>query len=112
MHGNTPYAGPAGDPDSDPAPADVETLRTEVAALTARTRALLPDEFAVGSELRSGTDSPHARVAVQPPIGNVVSTGIDVGASEEKRDELAVELAASAAVQVKRALDDVAPTAG
>jgi hypothetical protein len=110
MHGNTPYAGPRDDPD---VPVDdVEALRDEIATLTARTRALLPDEFAVGSELRAGTDGPQARVAVQPPVGNVVSAGLAVDATEEERDAMAVELAAGAALQVKRALDGIPPTAG
>jgi hypothetical protein len=109
MHGNTPYAG---QPPEEASPDDVETLRTELAALTARTRALLPDEFVVGSELRDGTDGPQATIAVQPPIGNVVSSGVPADATDEEYDRLATELAAGAALQVKRAVDDLPATAG
>jgi len=110
MHGNSPYAGPS--EDADVAIEDIEALRSDVAALTARTRALLPDEFAVGSELRTSTDGPQGRVAVQPPVGNVVSAGLAVDDTEEERAAMAIELAAGAAVQVKQALDGVPPTAG
>jgi len=110
MHGNTPYAGP---PSDGEVPAErVEALRDDLTALTARTRSLLPDEFVVGSELSEGTDGPRATIAVQPPVGNVVSTGLPAGATEEERDDLAVELAAGAALQVRQALDEIPPTAG
>lgn len=113
MHGNTPYAGePSEGPDLSSE--QVETLRTDLQDVTDRTRALLPDEFVVGSEIRddSGSGGPRATVAVQPPVGNLVSSGLPVDASDEERAALSHELAAGAAIQVKRAIDDVAPTAG
>ncbi|MFC7153879.1 DUF5811 family protein [Halomarina halobia] len=110
MHGNSPYAG--NPTEADFTPEQVETLRADLTAMTESVRALLPDEFAVGSELREGLSGPEATVAVQPPVGRVVSTGVPTDATEEERVALIHELAAGAAIQVKHAVDDVAPTAG
>jgi hypothetical protein len=111
MHGNAPYAG-APSEDLDLSPEQVEVLRSDLQDVTDRTRALLPDEFVVGSEIRDGSGAPRATVAVQPPVGNLVTSGLSVDASDEERAALVHELAAGAAIQVKRAVDDVAPTAG
>lgn len=111
MHGNTPYAGKRNDGE-DASAEEVEHLRRDLRTLADRTRSLLPDEFVVGSEIRTGNDGPRATVAVQPPIGQPVSSGLAAGATSEERDALVHELAAGAAIQVKHALDDVSPTAG
>ncbi|WP_254546056.1 DUF5811 family protein [Halomarina pelagica] len=110
MHGNTPHAGRP--TEGQFTPEQVETLRADLTAMTEGVRALLPAEFAVGSELREGLDGPEATVAIQPPVGPVVSTGVPTDATEEERTALVHELAAGAAMQVKHAIDDVAPTAG
>lgn len=110
MHGNTPYTGPS--EDVDLSSEQIRSLQSDVASVTEQTRALLPDEFVVGSELRDGNDGTHGAVSVQPPVGRVISTGIPTDASKEKHSDLAYELAAGAALQVKRAITDVDPTAG
>ncbi|MFT4921810.1 MAG: hypothetical protein ACI8XM_001017 [Haloarculaceae archaeon] len=92
------------------------TLRRDLSNVAARTRELLPNEFVVGSEITDGTGGPRATVAVQPPIGPVVSTDCNPDGTatidEAARDDLAVELAASAVHQVKEAMsDNPSPTA-
>ncbi|WP_254535740.1 DUF5811 family protein [Halomarina litorea] len=111
MHGNTPYAGKRAESE-DLSAEEVELLRRDLRALAERTRSLLPDEFVVGSEIRNGSNGPRATVAVQPPVGKLVSTGLAADATTEERDALVHELAAGAAIQVKHAIDDVSPTAG
>ncbi|RRJ32332.1 DUF5811 family protein [Halocatena pleomorpha] len=110
MHGNTPYTGPS--EDADLSSEQLRALQSDVASVTEQTRALLPDEFVVGSELTSRTDGTHGTVSVQPPVGRVISTGVPTDASDETHSDLAHELAAGAALQVKRAISDVDPTAG
>jgi len=114
MYGNTPFGNEPGSPELTPD--QRKLLRRELSTVAARTRELLPGEFVVGSEITEGVDGPRATVAVQPPVGAVVSAdyalegGIDIDESE--REELAVGLAASAAIQVKDAMDgDRSPTA-
>jgi hypothetical protein len=114
MYGNTPF----GDE-----PADREltaeqrrTLRHDLSSVAARTRELLPGEFVVGSEITRGSDGPLATVAVQPPVGSVVSADYtpdgDVTIGDTECEDLAMGLAASAALQVKQALpDDPTPAA-
>lgn len=109
MHGNSPYAG---QPPEDVSADQLRTLRRDLSRLTEQTRSLLPDEFVVGSELRDGHDGPQATIAVQPPVGNVISTGVPADATDEERATLAHELAAGAAYQVKNAVDELEPTAG
>ena len=108
MHGNAPYDGPEAEYTAD----ELRALRRDVASVTARTRELLPDEFVVGSELREGSEGPHGTVAVQPPVGNVVTSGVAPDASDEEHSDLAYDLAAGAAFQVKQAVDGVEGTAG
>jgi hypothetical protein len=108
MHGNAPHDGPNAEYTAE----DLRALRRDVASVTARTRALLPDEFVVGSELREGTDGPQGTVAVQPPVGNVVTSGVAPDGSDQDHSDLAHDLAAGAALQVKRAVDGVEGTAG
>jgi hypothetical protein len=93
-----------------------KVLRRELTDVAARTRELLPTEFVVGSEITQGVDGPRATVAVQPPIGAMVSADytpegkIDI--DDAQREDLAVGLAASAALQVKEAMGgDVPQTA-
>jgi hypothetical protein len=97
MHGNTPYGG------NERVELDAEgrrALRRDLAAVRADTRALLPDEFAVGTELTDGDEGPRATVAVRPPVGSIVSANLAL----EGNDDLASELAAAAALEVKRSL--------
>jgi hypothetical protein len=93
-------------------------LRSDLASVAARTRKLLPGEFAVGLELSPGPEGPRATVAVQPPVGSIVSAGYtpddaaDARIAEDERDDIAQGLAASAALQVKQAMSGgAAPTA-
>ncbi|MFC7026513.1 DUF5811 family protein [Halomicroarcula sp. GCM10025710] len=92
--------------------------RKDLASVAARTRELLPSEFVVGSEIHNSETGPRATIAVQPPVGSVVSADYrpeDAESSSitsDERDELAQGIAASAALQVKQVMgDDTAPTA-
>jgi hypothetical protein len=95
MHGNTPYAGL---PETEFDAEQRRALRRTVTAVTAETRALLPDEFVVGSEIVDGENGPRATVAVRPPTGSVVSADLP----REGTETFATELAAAAAFEVKR----------
>ena len=116
MYGNAPFAGAEAE---SPLSADQRRrLRQDLANVAARTRELLPDDFAVGTELAHGSEGPQATVAVQPPVGSIVSAGYspedetDTTIGEDERAELARGLAASAALQMKEAMgDDTSPTA-
>ncbi|WP_247010133.1 DUF5811 family protein [Halorientalis litorea] len=119
MYGNTPFAGADGG-DGEPVLTTEQRrhLRRDLASVAAETRELLPDEFAVGLELARGANGPRATVAVQPPIGSVVSAGYtpeddaDLRIGDDERTDLAHGLAASAALQVKQAMaGDTSPTA-
>ncbi|GAB3017319.1 DUF5811 family protein [Natronobiforma cellulositropha] len=129
MNGNTPYGGLPGETQAGQrAAADVPTitgdqkrvLHRDVSRIAARTREFLPDEYVVDADVQCGVSGPQVRVAVQPPVGHPVSAGFApemeetpeeiIGADE--RDEVARGLAASAALQVKQAVEDnVTPTA-
>ncbi|WP_254766826.1 DUF5811 family protein [Salinilacihabitans rarus] len=132
MNGNTPYAGlPGVTQAGQRAAADVpalsrdqkRVLHRDVSRIAARTRELLPDEYAVDSQISAGVAGPQVTVAVQPPVGHPVSAGFSPDVDEateiteaiidaDERDEVARGLAASAALQVKQAVsDDVKPTA-
>lgn len=127
MNGNNPYAGApgvvgAGQPSTDVddlSTAEVRRLRQAVAGIVAQTRTYLPDSYAIGSELSSGSGGPRATVAVHPPVGHPVSAGLtpdaddlESGLSSEECTEVARGLAASAAFQVMSAVgDDLTPTA-
>ncbi len=91
-------------------------LRAELSSVANRTRELLPSEFVVGSEIVEGSNGPRATVAVQPPVGSMVSADytpdgkIDIADTEQ--EDIAVGLAASAALQVKSMVgNDHTPTA-
>lgn len=109
MHGNSPYAGA---PSEEVSADQLRSLRRDLTRVTEQTRALLPDEFVVGSELRDGHDGPQATVAVQPPVGKVISTGLAVDTTDEEQDTVAHELAAGAAYQVLSTVDELDQTAG
>ncbi|GAA0304414.1 DUF5811 family protein [Halarchaeum salinum] len=115
MNGNTPYAGPGGNPtDDDEAaltPEQRRALRDSLARIAAETRTYLPDEYIVGAEIGQNQQGTHATVAVRPPAGNPVSAGFTPEFDEndtdlvpaDERAEVAQGLAASAALQVKQA---------
>ena len=121
MNANTPYVGQPGDEAEDAADlsaADRRALQARVSTVAARTRTFLPDEYVVGSSVGTGSEGVRVTVSVRPPIGNPVSAGFDPDLDAEDLipnediDEVARGLAASAALQVKRAMgDDVAQTA-
>ncbi|MFB6267546.1 MAG: DUF5811 family protein [Halodesulfurarchaeum sp.] len=122
MYGNTPYAGrpDAGSEPVDLSPATRRALLEGVSRVARRTREFLPDEYLVGKQVGQGAEGPEVMVSVQPPVGNPVSAGFSPDLEEggedlipvEDEEEVARGLAASAALQVKRAIDgDVPPTA-
>ncbi|MFP8951716.1 DUF5811 family protein [Natrialbaceae archaeon A-arb3/5] len=128
MNGNTPYAGLPGETQAGQrAAADVPDLSTaqkrllhrDVSRIAARTREYLPDEYVVDSDVSSGVTGPQVTVAVRPPIGHAVSAGftpdLDDATEEiitsDEQNEVARGLAASAALQMKQALNNnVRPT--
>jgi len=114
MYGNTPFGSGAGG--RELTAEQRKLLRQDVSSVAARTRELLPSEFVVGSELTDGADGPRGTVAVQPPVGPVVSADYapddEVQIGDAEREDIAVGLAASAALQVKEAMAaDASPTA-
>lgn len=114
MYGNSPI-GDESTPE-DLTPEQRKNLRNGLSSVASRTRELLPGEFVVGSEIVHSTNGPRATIAVQPPIGHVVSADYtpegEIDISPEERDDIATGLAASAALQVKDAMsDDDKPTA-
>jgi hypothetical protein len=125
MNGNNPDAGRDGTvaagrrmrEDYEVSGARRRELRDVATRIAARTREYLPSEYAVGAEVTAGSDGARATIAVQPPVGNPVSAGYepddDDAVPAEEREEVARGLAASAALQVKRALEgeDVEPVA-
>jgi hypothetical protein len=114
MYGNTPFG-------DEPASLELtaeqrKSLRRDLSTVAARTRELLPGEFIVGSEITQSNNGPRATVAVQPPVGSVVSADYtpdgEITIEEAEREDLAMGLAASAALQMKQAMpDDPSPTA-
>lgn len=98
-------------------PAQRKHLRSELSRVAARTRELLPGEFIVGAEISTDMNGPRATVAVQPPVGSAVSATCpledDLDIDEHEQEDIATGLAASAALQVKAAMDaESAPPAG
>lgn len=106
MHGNTPYAG-----STDGAEVSTErrrALRRELVDVATSTRDLLSDEFVVGGEIADADGALRATVAVQPPVGSVVSAG--VGAADggtEDVESVARDLAAGAVREARRAGGEV-----
>lgn len=121
MNANTPYAGQPGEDSTtgvDLTTAQRRTLEARVSNVAARTRDFLPDEYVVGGSVGTGSEGVRVTVSVRPPVGNPVSAGFDPDLEadepipEEDVAEVARGLAASAALQVKRAMgDDVSQTA-
>lgn len=130
MNGNTPYAGiPDVTPAGQRASVDVDELtpeqrrllRDSVADIATLTRKYLPEEYIIGSQVTNSLTGPQASVSVQPPVGHIVSAGFEPDHDEldddelidqSERDEVARGLAASAALQVKQAVEDqITPTA-
>lgn len=112
MYGNLSAGNGTGADEPVLSPDQRRALRKDLSSVAARTRELLPGDFVVGSELTSGTSGLEATIAVQPPVGSVVSAGYsptgeeDVSISDDEREDLALGLAASAALQVKQAFPD------
>jgi len=122
MNGNTPYGGrpgTAGYESAELSAEEIRRLRRALAGIADRTRAYLPDEYAVGADVSTGVQGVEATVAVHPPAGDPVSAGftpdraaLSEGIGTEDREEVARGLAASAALQVMGAVgDDFTPTA-
>lgn len=114
MYGNTSFGDGSSVPDLSSE--QRKHLRQDLSAVADRTRELLPGEYVVGSELSNGAQGPQATVAVQPPVGNIVSANYsptdDASIDDAEQQDLAVGLAASAALQVKQAGgDNPSPTA-
>jgi hypothetical protein len=130
MNGNTPYAGTPGTTQagkratadlSDLTAAQRRVLRENVTQIAARTRSFLPNEYVVDADVSQAAGGARATVAVQPPVGHPVSAGFTPEGddfddepliTDDDEFEVARGLAASAALQVKQAVqDDVTPTA-
>ncbi|MFB6254348.1 MAG: DUF5811 family protein [Halobacteriaceae archaeon] len=128
MNGNDPYRGSqdlldAGERASEDIPEmsseQRSALRESVDDIVAKTKTFLPDEYIVGSEIESGINGLTVTVAVQPPVGNPVTAGFEPDISDQSGkvtiddgNEVARGLAASAAFQVKQAVnDDFTPVA-
>lgn len=113
MYGNAPIRDDQ--PTPELTPEDRKSLRRDLSSVAARTRELLPGEYVVGSELSTDVNGPRATVAVQPPVGAIVSANYtpedDPKIDADEREDLALGLAASAALQVMEATDDPTPTA-
>lgn len=93
-------------------------LQEGVADIAAITREFLPEEYVVGGRVQAGGNGVQVTVAVQPPIGNPVSAGFEPEFDVDEdpipsgdRREVARGLAASAALQVKQAMDGDVPQA-
>ena len=106
MYGNSSVRDESSAPELTPE--QRKHLRQDLSSVVARTRKLLPGEFVVGSELSADATGPRATVAVQPPIGAAVSATCPLDGSaidEDECEDIAVGLAASAALQVKEAIN-------
>jgi hypothetical protein len=104
MHGNAPHGG-GPTTGAEPTPEHRRTLRRDLVDIAASTRELLSDEFVVGGEISDSDGTLRATIAVQPPAGSVVSTGLDADAADDT-DALAVDLAAGAVLEAKHAARD------
>lgn len=108
MYGNTSFDD--GSSAIELSPDQRKDLRRDLSTVAARTRELLPGEYVVGSELMESSSGPRATIAVQPPVGGIVSADYQLDGKltidEREQEDLAVGLAASAALQVKQAHRD------
>ena len=105
------------------AAAENRTLRSNAKTVATQVRYLLPAEYSVTGDVTDGTNGPQAFVAIQPPIGRPITAGFGIeeytdsegdgtDIPDEERDEVAADLAARAAIQVKQAVSDgLTPTA-
>lgn len=114
MYGNSPIRDESSAPELTPE--QRKHLRRDLSSVAARTRKLLPGEFVVGSELSAGASGLRATVAVQPPVGTAVSATCPleggIAIDQDECEDIAVGLAASAALQVKEAINsDAEPAA-
>jgi len=114
MYGNTSFGDGPSEPELTPEQRD--HLRQDLSSVADRTRDLLPGEYVVGSELSDGSRGPQATIAVQPPVGNIVSANYspteEATIDDDEKQDLAIGLAASAALQVRQAGgDNPSPTA-
>jgi len=110
MYGNTSF-GPQ-DEAVTLTPEQRKALRQDLTTVASGLREVLPGEFAIGSEITDAASGPQATIAVQPPVGSVVSANYtpegeeEVRISDEERTDLVHGLAASAALQVKQAMGE------
>lgn len=106
MHGNTPHAGPV---EPEPSSESRRALHRNLVDVAASTRDLLSDDFIVGGEISDNQGALHATVAVQPPVGSIVSAGFEPDPETDDTDieTMAQELAAGAVLEAKHAAQDV-----
>ena len=108
MYGNSPVRDESSSPELTTQ--QRRHLSQDLSSVAARTRELLPGEFVVGSELSADANGLRATVAVQPPVGAPVSATCPlsggIAIDEDEREDVAVGLAASAALQVKQAVNN------
>lgn len=111
MYGNAPFGANAEEDSLTHEQRDA--LRRDLTAIAARTRELLPGEYVVGAKIAESSGGPRGRIAVQSPRGGMVTADYtpegEVAISDEERDELVRGLAASAALEEKRAGDGDEP---
>lgn len=107
MHGNRTDAGRFDADDVSLTAEQRRTLARDSAAVAARARDLLPDEFVVGSEVRTGIQGGQGTIAVRPPVGSVVSGDVTLDDDATTRDSLVHDLVAGAALEVKQRVDAV-----
>lgn len=100
MHGNSPHTN-----SPEVAPEQRRALRQELVHVARSTRELLPDDFIIGAEL-SDNNGLQATVAVQPPVGHVVSAGFAADGDADAAT-LARELAAGAVLEAKHAPEEI-----
>ncbi|MCU4800425.1 DUF5811 family protein [Halobacteria archaeon HArc-gm2] len=112
MYGNSPLGA---EPETVSLTAEQrQLLRQDLSTMAARMRDVLPAEFVVGSEITNDDAGVRATIAVQPPMGAVVSANFtpesdDARIDDDELDDLVHGLAASAALQVKNAMGGDAP---
>jgi hypothetical protein len=111
MNDSTPLGANVSTADVDLSIEQRRALQAGLDTVAARTRKYLPNEYVVGAQIIAGTDGPQGTIAVQPPVGAAVSAGftpdfedLHEGIAEEDSTEVARQLAASAALQVKQAV--------
>ena len=106
MYGNSPLGDDGLDPETL-TPEQRRRLERDLSQVAQQTRELLPQEFAVGSDLTAGSDGPEATVSA-----GYTPEDADATITEDEQTDLAQGLAASAALQVKQALSgNTSPTA-